>query len=1201
MARPAAGLCLLLAALAGLASGQLAEQRFEDQLLAQKRVVCSTYDLSIVGLNLACSYGNGPFCKARATGRLAPELANITTLTELALNGQTWPGRCRHPGAHPEPSESSKPCLSAEAGPPEQHVGCSLPSEWGTAGAFPKLTALYLDENGKLTGPLPAAWSNAGAWRSLEILSITSTNLKGSLPVEWANPGAFPKLADLVLYFNFLSGTLPAAWGSNSSLPALRTLELSVNAFMGTLPPQWGTSGGFKTLTQLSLDSNLLNGALPAAWAQPGAFPRLKGLALNNNTELCGAVPLALFPAVCEAPPPSGTDCFGSALPACTAKFAAGPAADVASLLALRRSVSNWDAYSKGNKIAGWNESMPVCKWTGVTCSQEGAILAVDLGCPYTQADLLESGTLPAEVASISSLQILSLYNQNVTGTLPVAWGAKGAFANLTELDLTHNQISGTLPEGWADEGAFPVLSTLRLERNKLNGTLPASWATNSEAHTPFMTLRSLYLRSNALTGPVPPKWSSTFRLLGYLDLGNNSLSGTLPDRWGQNNSFPKLTELYLNNQRNLTGPLPAAWGSNGSFPALWRLDVNNNKLTAGPLPESWGSPNMSFRSVGSLRCCREMNNNQFTGTLPAAWGSNGTFQGLGTLELRNNRLSGSIPDLPKAERYTALPSLCSALAGNEGLCGAIPTRLSQATCDDPTATVCTRDLSQINCGLATPGPAPAPSPPGPSPAEPPPPTTSSVPIGAIVGGIAARLPAVAAVLAFFALRPRKGWLLRQTPVFDIKQPDSERSSQAYPRRPNKLDVDDDGDDDGPLSKLAPTVDPQLFSVVPHTPADVNGGKETSSLPYSYITTGGMHGVGDRRAPSCSSTPPSFHTPRTQSLTAGGGTLENDPVLTFISTRLATLQGTQGSATSSALRSRSSYSSLPEEVRQWAVRWDAIQLEQMIGEGSFGRVYLAVWNTTPVAVKVLINADGSEPNQDLELPPEIMKQLQEEAVVMSRMRHPNIVSFMGICTLPACILTEYCSRGSLYDVVRLAGRVPQLAEELTWSLRLSMAFDATSPNLLVDEHLRVKVCDFNLSEIMRHQGGNESESEGATNPIWLAPEVLEGHRATQASDVYSYGLVLWELLTWQLHWRRKHPYQVRRSVLDGKRPHIPAPEDLPGSDSATPEGLDAYLERMRDCWHQDARQRPSFVDIVTRLQGLIGDHDPPRIDSHDSR
>ena len=57
-------------------------------------------------------------------------------------------------------------------------------------------------------------------------------------------------------------------------------------------------------------------------------------------------------------------------------------------------------------------------------------------------------------------------------------------------------------------------------------------------------------------------------------------------------------------------------------------------------------------------------------------------------------------------------------------------------------------------------------------------------------------------MLAFFALRPRKGWLLRQTPVFDIKQPDSERSSQAYPRRPNKLDVDDDGDDDGPLSKL---------------------------------------------------------------------------------------------------------------------------------------------------------------------------------------------------------------------------------------------------------------------------------------------------------------------------------------------------------------------------------------------------------------
>ncbi|EFN51103.1 hypothetical protein CHLNCDRAFT_14990, partial [Chlorella variabilis] len=100
----------------------------------------------------------------------------------------------------------------------------------------------------------------------------------------------------------------------------------------------------------------------------------------------------------------------------------------------------------------------------------------------------------------------------------------------------------------------------------------------------------------------------------------------------------------------------------------------------------------------------------------------------------------------------------------------------------------------------------------------------------------------------------------------------------------------------------------------------------------------------------------------------------------------------------------------------------------------------------------------------------------QEAGLLAALRHPNVVNFLGVCHLPPCILTEYCSRGSLAEVLIRARQSARLAAELTWRRRLAMALDAAlgmlylhnrpapivhrdlkSPNLLVEESWRVKV------------------------------------------------------------------------------------------------------------------------------------------------
>ncbi|KAI7846300.1 hypothetical protein COHA_000137 [Chlorella ohadii] len=234
-----------------------------------------------------------------------------------------------------------------------------------------------------------------------------------------------------------------------------------------------------------------------------------------------------------------------------------------------------------------------------------------------------------------------------------------------------------------------------------------------------------------------------------------------------------------------------------------------------------------------------------------------------------------------------------------------------------------------------------------------------------------------------------------------------------------------------------------------------------------------------------------------------------------------------------------------------------------------------------------------------------MARFYKEAQLMAAMRHPNVISLLGFCVKPPALVTEYCARGSLTDVLREAACDPEKAARLTWQLRIHMALDAAKgmlalhshspvvlhrdlkgPNLLVDFSWRVKVTDFGLSKIVE-EGLSMQSTQSPVNPRWLAPEILAGARATTASDVFSYGVILYELLTWTVPWGGADFWEIVSALTRGERLPIPDRPSLPGPDTLRFAGLAGYIVLMQRCWAHEPAQRPGFEEIVQCLRRLL--------------
>lgn len=306
-------------------------------------------------------------------------------------------------------------------------------------------------------------------------------------------------------------------------------------------------------------------------------------------------------------------------------------------------------------------------------------------------------------------------------------------------------------------------------------------------------------------------------------------------------------------------------------------------------------------------------------------------------------------------------------------------------------------------------------------------------------------------------------------------------------------------------------------------------------------------------------------------------------------------------AASASLASQAPEARLPSGDTE--IEYSALKLGALVGQGAFGRVYEGRWRGSPVAVKLLAVPSLTQ---------ELVEEFRGEAKVMAALRHPNVVLFMGVCsTAPHyAIVTEYISRGSLWGVLHAAdsaGAVPtasssggstgsdwdpRLPGKVPWKLLLRMALDAArgmaflhsasppllhrdlkSGNLLVGDAWNVKLTDFGLTRV-RAYAATMTGSVGTCQ--WMANEVLAQARYTEKADVYSFGIVLWELVT------RECPYnhipssvQVAVAVLkDGIRPLVPP---------STPSALASL---MQACWDPVPEARPSMEQVLEALEAM---------------
>ena len=268
----------------------------------------------------------------------------------------------------------------------------------------------------------------------------------------------------------------------------------------------------------------------------------------------------------------------------------------------------------------------------------------------------------------------------------------------------------------------------------------------------------------------------------------------------------------------------------------------------------------------------------------------------------------------------------------------------------------------------------------------------------------------------------------------------------------------------------------------------------------------------------------------------------------------------------------------------WEIRINELEFGKRVGIGAYGEVYQGSYRHTDVAIKVLLEQD---------LPDKMIQSFKKEVFILKKLRHPNIVQFMGACTQSPnlCIVSEYMAKGSLFKLLHGKSNHQERAE-LTLGQKLKMACDVAvgmhylhtssppiihgdlkSPNLLLDANYTVKVCDFGLSRIKTATKLSVGSKMGT--PEWTAPEVLQSSTNSEASDVYSFGVVLWEIFTGQIPWEDTNAMQVVLLVgFHNKRLDIPT--DIP----------QAIQDLIQECFGP-ADERPSFGDIIPRLRQEI--------------
>jgi alpha-tubulin suppressor-like RCC1 family protein len=262
------------------------------------------------------------------------------------------------------------------------------------------------------------------------------------------------------------------------------------------------------------------------------------------------------------------------------------------------------------------------------------------------------------------------------------------------------------------------------------------------------------------------------------------------------------------------------------------------------------------------------------------------------------------------------------------------------------------------------------------------------------------------------------------------------------------------------------------------------------------------------------------------------------------------------------------------------IKYEDLQLfhNSDIGKGTFGEVKRGYWRKTLVAIKFL--------KKSLENEEENIKSFVEELNLLKRLRHPNILLYIGASTTGPYyfLVTEFCENGNLFDFLHVKKSPLNSSERMRIALEIAKGVnylhsfnppilhrDLKSLNILLDKNLKVKIADFGWARL---RDIHMTKQRGTFQ--WMAPEVIKKSSYSEKADVFSFAIILWEL------WVQEPPYnnidriEVAKKVATDKNYRPKKSSEIPVE----------IKNLMVACWDFDPDKRPDFETVIDYLENL---------------
>jgi hypothetical protein len=278
---------------------------------------------------------------------------------------------------------------------------------------------------------------------------------------------------------------------------------------------------------------------------------------------------------------------------------------------------------------------------------------------------------------------------------------------------------------------------------------------------------------------------------------------------------------------------------------------------------------------------------------------------------------------------------------------------------------------------------------------------------------------------------------------------------------------------------------------------------------------------------------------------------------------------------------------LPFENDTRLIGHSELEISSLVGMGNFSQVRRGIWNNNLIAIKLIKGFSKTEPRDSSQGKPrqdkqKFMKDFKSEVELLSQLKHPNLVTFLGYCLEPNAIVMEYLPQ-NLHDyLIENRGKFEsQQMLDFAYDIARGMEYlhrnsiihrDLKSFNILLDENLNVKIADFGIARVKT----NTSTMTTTGTIAWTAPEILRHESYNEKSDVYSYAIVLWEIVSQgeiPFEDEFQSPMEAGIAVATGQiRPSLPRDADLNWA---------ALIEK---CWKEDPATRPSFTEIMDMIK-----------------